>query len=70
MTTQTLTRPARSPSITIIRKILDKWAQRATRIQTERELRALSDRELNDIGISRNMISSIASGVYDARNQA
>lgn len=67
MTAQTLATPHQSPFTAFMRKMYNLWAQRSARIQTERELYALSDRELNDIGISRGMISSIASGVYDAR---
>lgn len=41
-----------------------RWNQHKVYRQTISELSALTDRELNDMGIHRGMISSIAMEVY------
>ena len=44
----------------IFRSIADDWATHRMYIKTKRELEVLSDRDLEDIGISRWMISDLA----------
>ena len=64
MTTHTaILRPAfnlRQALSTILRSAAENWERHRTFAQTKRELGTLSDRELEDIGISRWMISDIA----------
>jgi len=45
-----------------IKKTFEKWARYQ---QTVRELKALSNRDLNDLGISRNDINKIARDAAD-----
>ena len=45
---------------TILKSAAEDWERHRTFGQTKRELAALSDRELEDIGISRWMIHDIA----------
>lgn len=64
MTTHTaVLRPAfnlRQFLSTILKSAAEDWRQHRMFDRTKRELEALSDRELDDIGISRWMISDIA----------
>ena len=50
-----------------LRKILSNWRKDSQVRQTIRELRALTDAELNDIGIGRGDIVSIARGDSDMK---
>ena len=52
------------PSLTKIVRTLDRWHREAVTI---RELSALRDRELRDIGIERNEIPMIARSMADGR---
>jgi uncharacterized protein YjiS (DUF1127 family) len=65
MTMNTLTmNPASSTARpSMIARLLTAWAQRKEMQRTYRELDSLSDRELNDIGISRCDIRRVAMGV-------
>ena len=49
-------------SLDFIKKILKKLENRAIYLQTKKELSAMSDRELSDIGISRSQIDYVAKG--------
>jgi len=48
---------------TAYKNFANYWAHRKQVNTTIKELSSLSDRELNDMGISRGMIRSIAEGV-------
>ena len=50
-----------------LRKIVSNWRKDSQVRQTIRELRALTDAELNDIGIGRGDIRSIARGDSDMK---
>ena len=50
-----------------LRKIVSNWRKNSHVRQTIRELRALTDAELNDIGIGRGDIVSIARGDSDMK---
>lgn len=50
-----------------LRKIVSKWRFNSKVRQTIKELRALTDAELNDIGIGRGDIVSIARGDSDMK---
>lgn len=50
-----------------LRKIVNNWRRGSQVRQTIRELRALTDAELNDIGIGRGDIISIARGDSDMK---
>ena len=50
-----------------LRKIVSNWRKDSQVRQTIRELRALTDAELNDIGIGRGDIVSIARGDSDMK---
>lgn len=50
-----------------LRKIVNNWRRDSQVRQTIRELRALTDAELNDIGIGRGDIVSIARGDSDMK---
>ena len=50
-----------------LRKIVSNWRRDSQVRQTIRELRALTDAELNDIGIGRGDIVSIARGDSDMK---
>ena len=50
-----------------LRKIVNNWRKDSQIRQTIRELRALTDAELNDIGIGRGDIVSIARGDSDMK---
>ena len=50
-----------------LRKIVNNWRKDSQVRQTIRELRALTDAELNDIGIGRGDIVSIARGDSDMK---
>ena len=56
---QTISAPK---STSIFSRLRDMMARRAIYIQTSQQLIALSDRELNDIGITRGDIARIARG--------
>ena len=49
-------------SFDFMKKILKKMEDRATYLQTKKELSKMSDRELRDIGISRSQIEYVARG--------
>jgi len=48
----------------LVQRIIEKINQKAVIKQTMKELNALSDRELNDLGICRADICSIANGQF------
>ena len=50
-----------------LRKIVNNWRKDSQIRQTIKELRALTDAELNDIGIGRGDIVSIARGDSDMK---
>ena len=50
-----------------LRKIVSNWRRDSQVRQTIRELRALTDAELNDIGIGRGDIVSVARGDSDMK---
>lgn len=50
-----------------LRKIVNNWRHDKQVRQTIRELRALTDAELNDIGIGRGDIVSVARGDSDMK---
>ena len=50
-----------------LRKIVSNWRKDSQVRQTIRELRALTDAELNDIGIGRGDIVSVARGDSDMK---
>ena len=50
-----------------LRKIVNNWRRDSQVRQTIRELRALTDAELNDIGIGRGDIVSVARGDSDMK---
>lgn len=46
----------------MFRKAINRWNKYQSEVSTIRELNRLTNRELNDIGISRNDILSVAKG--------
>ncbi|MDO5658669.1 MAG: DUF1127 domain-containing protein [Paracoccus sp. (in: a-proteobacteria)] len=59
---QMTVRPAKSAAsgLGLVARIRDNMARRALYRRTVSELRNLSDRELNDLGLSRSMITRVA----------
>lgn len=53
-----------SGSISYLKRIVEKLEYRSQVNKTIKELEGLTDRELNDIGISRCMIRSVAEGTH------
>ena len=53
------------PLIQFVREVKFKLAARRMANQTINELHALTDKELNDIGISRSMIPYLAKEIYN-----
>ena len=53
-----------SGSISYLKRIVEKLEYRSQVNKTIKELEGLTDRELNDIGISRSMIRSVAEGTH------
>ena len=53
-----------------LRKIVNNWRRDSQVRQTIRELRALTDAELNDIGIGRGDIVSVARGDSDMKHSS
>jgi uncharacterized protein YjiS (DUF1127 family) len=54
------TRGMRLPSFGLLARIADAFARRRVYNRTYAELNALTTRELDDLGISRSMISRLA----------
>jgi uncharacterized protein YjiS (DUF1127 family) len=60
------TRSVRIPFVGMLNHLVDAFARRRVYNRTYAELNALSTRELDDLGISRSMISRLA---YEAAFQ-
>lgn len=53
------------PLMQFVRDVKDKWEHNRKVNETINELSALTDKELNDIGINRGMIRSVAEEAYN-----
>lgn len=71
MTTQTLTagKASGNPVSSILKALRARFEKRALYMRTYRELQSLTDRELDDIGLSRSMIHEVATQAADLEHR-